>query len=133
MADRRVAVVDDDEGIRYSLSYLFEDLHYIVEGIENGDAAMRLISVDVRPRVMLLDHMMPHMDGPTLLTTLSHNMIWRSRLAIVFITARSDPPRDDLARLLASTTVATIQKPFDLDEVVDIVERAWSTLVITTI
>jgi CheY-like chemotaxis protein len=128
MPERRVLIVDDDEGIRESLRFLFEDVGYQVEDVSTADAALHLIATDSQPRVMLLDRMMPRRDGPSVLATLAQDASWHTRLAIIFITARSDPPTNDLATLLAQTTVATIQKPFDLDQVVATVEHAWTTL-----
>ncbi len=59
-----VMVVDDDSAIRHSLSELLRDEGYAVTAFENGQRALDwLRSSAVRPRVVLLDLMMPVMDG----------------------------------------------------------------------
>jgi len=59
MTNRRVLIVDDDEGIHLSLPFLFADVGYLVDDVASGDAAEALLAQDVQLRVILLDRMMP--------------------------------------------------------------------------
>ena len=58
-----VLVVDDDSAVRTALKELFETEGYDVAVAANGRAALNHLRVGVRPCVVLLDLMMPVMDG----------------------------------------------------------------------
>ncbi len=58
-----VLVVDDDAEIRQALAELLEDEDYGVRLAANGKEALELVSSGLRPDVILLDVMMPVMDG----------------------------------------------------------------------
>ena len=58
-----VLVVDDDAEIRQALAELLEDEDYGVRLAANGKEALELVSKGLRPDVILLDVMMPVMDG----------------------------------------------------------------------
>jgi CheY-like chemotaxis protein len=129
---RRVCVVDDDEGIRDTLRYLLEDAGYEVEEAAGGGAALRLLEASSLPRVMLLDRMMPRVDGVAVLRALADQPETAQRTAIVFMTARSDPPDAETARMIAASTAGTVAKPFDLDALLTAVERASQLLAART-
>jgi len=59
-----VLVVDDDEDIREAIVAALEDFDIPVETAENGEDALRkLKNMSTKPAVILLDLMMPTMDG----------------------------------------------------------------------
>jgi len=58
-----VLVVDDDAGIRESLLEFLEEEGYEAFGAENGRRALELLEEIESPRLILLDLMMPVMDG----------------------------------------------------------------------
>jgi CheY-like chemotaxis protein len=62
-ARRRVLVVEDDGLIRESLVEALEDHGYQVTGVANGRDALDVLATLPRPDVILLDLMMPVMDG----------------------------------------------------------------------
>jgi two-component system nitrogen regulation response regulator NtrX len=57
-----VLIVDDEEGIRESLSGIFEDEGYSVVTAESGEKAVRIVQ-DQTPDLILLDVWLPEMDG----------------------------------------------------------------------
>jgi len=62
--DRGVLVVDDDLDIREALSDILDDRGFHVESAANGREALTLLrSLKAAPSVILLDLMMPVMDG----------------------------------------------------------------------
>jgi CheY-like chemotaxis protein len=65
-----VLVVDDDDEIRVALAEVLEDEGYRVELAENGRDALALIDPERPPRVIILDMMMPVMDGWSVLAAL---------------------------------------------------------------
>jgi CheY-like chemotaxis protein len=62
-APRRVLVVEDDALIRESLIEALEEHGYQVTGAANGRDALDVLATPPRPDVILLDLMMPVMDG----------------------------------------------------------------------
>jgi CheY-like chemotaxis protein len=64
MSSGAILIVDDDNDVRAALSELLEAEGFAVEGAPDGRAALaRLRAATVHPAVILLDLMMPGMDG----------------------------------------------------------------------
>lgn len=123
-----VYVVDDDPGIRESLRFLFEDAGYGVEEAEYGAEALAALQADARPRIVLLDRMMPRMDGVATLRAIVEQPAILARVVILFMTARNDSPQPEIAALLQRHAITTIIKPFDLDALLAEVARAHRRL-----
>jgi CheY-like chemotaxis protein len=58
-----ILVVEDDHAIRESIAELLADEGYTVACAANGAEALDLLLADTRPNLILLDLMMPVMDG----------------------------------------------------------------------
>jgi CheY-like chemotaxis protein len=84
--DRPVLVVDDDAGLRQLLRRMLEPEGYAVIEAENGRVALERLR-DVSPSVVLLDLMMPEMDGFEFVAAFRRHESWRA-IPIVVITAR---------------------------------------------
>ena len=102
--------VDDDEAIRevaeLSLSL---DRRFAVRLAASGKEALELLSSGYRPDAVLLDVMMPGLDGPQTLARMRDEGL--QSLPVIFITARSlDNERQALMSLGAR---GIITKPFD--------------------
>jgi CheY-like chemotaxis protein len=94
--DRPVLVVDDDAELRQLLRRMLEPEGYAVVEAENGRVALERLR-DVSPSVVLLDLMMPEMDGFDFVAEFRRHEGWRA-IPIVVITAR-DLSHDDRERL----------------------------------
>lgn len=103
--------VDDDQSIR-ELTALAFDLagEGEVHSASSGAEALRMLGEGLRPDVMLLDVMMPEMDGPTLLRHIRATPGVVSAPAI-FMTAQTQA--HELDALLALGAVGVVIKPFD--------------------
>jgi len=84
--DRPVLVVDDDDGLRQLLRRMLEPEGYAVVEAENGRAALERLR-EISPSVILLDLMMPEMDGFEFVDEFRRHEAWR-RIPIVVVTAR---------------------------------------------
>ena len=62
---RSVLIVEDDEGIRLSLQELLSGEGYVVRTARHGGEALESLGRDGAPSIILLDLMMPHVDGMT--------------------------------------------------------------------
>jgi two-component system response regulator MprA len=106
----RVLVVDDDRAIRESLVRALELEGYLVSACGDGAAALAAVR-EVEPDVLVLDLMMPSVDGLTVCRVLRAE---GDRVPILMLTARTETS-DRVAGLDAGAD-DYLPKPFDLDE-----------------
>ena len=66
---RLILLVEDDFILRSALSEMLRDDGYVLESAANGVEALRRVLQPPRPALVLLDIMMPHMDGLTFRAT----------------------------------------------------------------
>ena len=81
-----VLVVEDDEPTRVLLRRTLERAGWDVTPVENGRVGLERLA-EVTPAVVLLDLMMPEMDGFEFLESLRANAAWRD-LPVIVITAK---------------------------------------------
>ena len=116
--DARVLVVDDDRDLREALCEVLVDAGYQVSSAGNGLEALRqLADAAVLPDLVLLDVMMPIMDG----YTFRQVQLADPRLATLPTIALSAGPFD--SRLQAMRLAAWIPKPVSVGQLVGAVER----------
>ena len=82
----RILIAEDDPKLLKSLVHIFEMNHYAVDGVDNGNDAFEFASSDEYDG-LVLDIMMPGMDGVTLLKKLRSNGITTPAL---FLTAKTE-------------------------------------------
>ncbi|HEV7663198.1 MAG TPA: response regulator [Chloroflexota bacterium] len=112
MADSYVLVVDDDPAIRGLVADALRLEGYIVDIAAHGREALDAVRAR-RPATVILDLMMPVMDGFSFMEACHKEHLCRD-VPIVVISAAQD-----VLRQLNDVTVhACIQKPFDLDYLV---------------
>lgn len=106
----RILYVDDDNDIReVALMALELDDGLEVRGCASGAEALA-VAPTFQPELILLDVMMPQMDGPTTLTELRADPR-TANIAVVFITARTQTAEVEQLKRLGALGV--IPKPFD--------------------
>jgi len=110
-----ILVVDDDAAVRSLLCDVLEAEGYAVRGAEDGFAALRQVQSD-RPACVVLDIMMPGLDGHAVLTRLRESDAGR-RVPVVMLTAAAD----DAHAWRAWTEGADyfLAKPFEPDDLLD--------------
>ena len=113
-----ILVVDDDADIRESLTEILGEEGYRVAGARNGREALEYLRNETRPSLILLDMMMPEMDG------------WRLRLELqkvpelasipVVILSAHESVRD---AALALGAADYLRKPLRLKSLLEVAER----------
>ena len=83
-----ILVVDDESSARNAIIRLLKHEGYEVTGAENGRAALDALGV-APPDLILLDLMMPEIDGLEMLEILQKHPQWKA-LPVVVLTAMSD-------------------------------------------
>ena len=124
----RILVADDDQMIRETLRFVFEDANYSVLEAGDGLVALARLRASREPLVVVLDLMMPRLDGVGVLQAVANDPALCERHTFVLITANmvSFPP--EFSQLLASLSVSVVRKPFDIDVVLDTVEGSMHKL-----
>lgn len=110
---RLVLVVDDDEMIRRLVRAVLEADEFEVAEARDGEAALELAS-RAEPSVVVLDVMMPGLDGVEVCRRLDHD-----KVKVVILTARDDPKLEAEAKLAGADAFMT--KPFAPMELLDLV------------
>lgn len=113
---RTVLVVDDDPGIRESVTEVLSTEGYRVLEAADGIEALRQLDGLEQRCVVLLDLAMPRMNGLELLTELSGRK-GTERFPVVVMSANAHP-----GELAFPQVVALLRKPFELDELLSWVE-----------
>lgn len=88
---------------------------------DDGQQAVEA-AADYRPDLIILDVMMPNLDGPETLREL-RKIPETADVPVVFLTARIQPAEVDLYRELGVVNV--IGKPFDAVELPKMIEEIW--------
>ncbi|MFA9438005.1 response regulator [Uliginosibacterium sp. sgz301328] len=119
--ERRLLLVEDDIRNIYALSAVFESLGATLEICRNGREALERIGTEEPVDLVLMDIMMPEMDG---LTAIRHirAMPDRQRLPIIALTAKA--MADDRQHCLEAGANDYVAKPVDIDRLVSLC-RVW--------
>lgn len=114
---RVILVVDDDPWIQQLLELVLADEGYTVVIANNGDEALAILD-ERQPSLILLDWMMPRMNGQQFARELSRRGL-RSEIPVLLLTAAGGAP----AKAALIGAEACLAKPFDLDELLDRVSQ----------
>jgi CheY-like chemotaxis protein len=114
---RSVLVVDDDPLLRLVVSAVLADEGYVVREARDGAQALAVLD-HWRPDLIILDQMMPGMDG----SAFRAEQRKRQDVADVPVIVVSAADRM-LQQAEASGVAATLPKPFDLDTLLDTISQ----------
>jgi CheY-like chemotaxis protein len=119
---RRVLVVDDDEFHRRAVRTVMEQAGWEIHEADNGHAALGQLD-RVRPDAVLLDLVMPEMNGFEFLEAMRGEERWRD-IPVIIVTAR-DLTAEDRDRLNGGVERVVLKKGRDemLREVRDVLDR----------
>jgi CheY-like chemotaxis protein len=116
----RVLVVDDDFGFRNAIADALRSLSWEVRGAATGGDALSVLR-SWRPDVILLDLMLPSMDGWTFRAEADRQQALDG-IPIVVTSAAADVRRE-AEKLQAAASLA---KPFELDDLVRLIQELVS-------
>lgn len=112
----RVLVVDDEPQVVWVLQLSLECEGYVTYSARNGLEALDRIA-EHHPQIVVLDVMMPQMDGWTVLERLLE-LPREERPRVVMVTALASTRDRDRAVELGAD--AYLPKPFDVDKLIDV-------------
>jgi CheY-like chemotaxis protein len=111
-----ILLVEDDRDSREALAFVLEDAGHAVSAAGNGREALDLLESDVKPDLILLDLMMPVMNGWEFLGERSRRPVLAA-IPVVILTA-ADPDEK-----LGDLDVTYLRKPVDGFELVQLISK----------
>jgi CheY-like chemotaxis protein len=126
MEQRKILIVDDEAEAASLLQKLLERTGKYLVSVENdGTRAMDRV-VELKPDMVLLDIVMPHIDGTSIAASIrSHPQLHET--PVVFLTGIVPKERSMIHKKLGEFPF--IAKPIDLDEVINCIEANFQPAV----
>lgn len=115
----KVLIVDDDARNIFALSAVLKAKGYSIVSAPGSLEALKLLSSNHSVGIVLLDMMMPEMDGYELLATLRKGS--NADLPIISVTAQA--MMGDREKCLAAGADDYLSKPVDIDKLVIILDK----------
>src|SRR5438046_7013194 len=114
----KILVADDDQSLVRTLTWILKEHGYTVVAVPGGDGLLTKLEEE-RPQLLLLDIMMPKVDGLQLLERLKSDERYRD-LPVLMVS--SMPPEEATVKSLGLGAADFIAKPFRVRELLARVE-----------
>ncbi|PTX63612.1 response regulator receiver domain-containing protein [Kordia periserrulae] len=111
---KKILIVDDEPNIVMSLEYAFKKQHFEVFIARDGSEALEILQHQI-PDVVLLDIMMPNVDGYQTLTKIRDNDSLQ-HTKVVFLTAKNKA--SDIEKGLQLGADKYVTKPFSVKKII---------------
>jgi CheY-like chemotaxis protein len=121
LAGRRVLIVDDDIRNIFALSAALEEHEMNVRSADNGRDAIRILEEEPEIELVLMDIMMPEMDGMQTIRQI-RKISRLKNLPIVAVTAKA--MRGDREKCIEAGAWDYLAKPVDIEQLLSVL-RAW--------
>jgi CheY-like chemotaxis protein len=122
---QRICYVEDDEDIQRIVRMSLERVGKMTVDVVSDSTTAIARMTSFKPDLVMLDWMMPAMDGPTLFRHMKQNPE-TSALPVVFITAKAT--HKDMEELMTLGAAGTISKPFSPKDLPDQLRAIWAKL-----
>ncbi|WP_426755334.1 HAMP domain-containing protein [Myxococcus sp. Y35] len=123
LSGKKVLVVDDDMRNIFALTSVLENHGMQVVFAENGRAAIEMLEQHRDVDIVLMDVMMPEMDGYETMRAIRKDLKYAS-LPIIAVTAKA--LKDDREKCMAAGASDYLPKPVDTDKLLELI-RLWVT------
>jgi CheY-like chemotaxis protein len=123
-----ILIADDEEDLRQTIRYLLESEGHTVSEAADGQRALTMVRDIATPMVVILDVLMPLLNGIDLLRSVAADSSLTRRHAYLLLTANHRTLIEAAAPVLSALGVGLIRKPFDIDALVEDVARAAARL-----
>lgn len=123
----QVLIVDDDEAARDSMGLALQEEGHAVAGAPNGKAALDFLRNTQGGWVVVLDQLLPVLDGTGFLQAVQADPGLTSQHVYILVIAHayiSTP----LLNWAASVGIPILKKPFDVDDLLGVVAQAAACL-----
>ena len=120
MSAATVLVVEDNDEISYLVQFLLERDGFRVELARDGRAAEQMIATMSPPDLVVLDVMLPYIDGFQLLGQIRGRKEWE-KVPVIMLTAKSQ--ENEIVRALEAGATDYVVKPFQPNELLARIRR----------
>ena len=120
LKNKTVLIVDDDERNRFALSSYLDMLEMNVFTASDGESALNLLKTEKSIDLILLDIMMPVMDGYEMLKKLRNDSSTRD-IPVIAVTAKA--MKGDDVKCIEAGATDYIPKPIDLKSFISKMEK----------
>ena len=110
MERKKILIIDDEPDLIKMTTFILENAGYRVYGATDGETGLKKFE-EVKPDLILLDIIMPEMDGFEVLYILRNNYPERQQVPVIILTVRKDIESAFQARGFGATEY--IVKPAD--------------------
>lgn len=100
---KTIAIIEDDQAISQMYRIKFEAEGYTIETAENGQLGLELV-LSIKPDIILLDLMMPEMNGDEMLQKLRQDP-WGKTVKVVILTNMGEQEVPESVRKLGVSAV----------------------------
>ncbi len=121
LAGKKVLVVDDDMRNIFALTTVLEEHNMVISSADNGHAAIRLLKEQPDIDIVLMDIMMPEMDGIDTMREIRKLPMFKN-LPIIAVTAKA--MKGDREKCIEAGAWDYLAKPVDTDQLLSVL-RAW--------
>lgn len=122
MNKKSIVIIDDDEDVREILVYTLESEGFGTRSFENGQKALDYfndLSVSEYPGLIIVDYMMPEMDGVTFI----HEMRAKHQATLAKIPIALSTAMGSMEEFVLPPGIIQLYKPMELDELIKIVNE----------
>ncbi len=118
---KTILVVDDDPDIIYTVKKRFEVINsnYKIIGVDSGENCLKLLKNEKKPDLILLDIMMPGLNGWDVAAMLKKNPKWKN-IPVIFLTAKTDSFSKTFGGIVVEDYIT---KPFEFIELKESIDR----------
>lgn len=119
---RKILIADDEHKIVMTLEYAFRKAGYELFIARDGSEVLEILKTEI-PDVILLDIMMPNVDGYTTLSEIKKNENYKN-IKVIFLSAKTG--ESDIKKGLELGADAYVTKPYSIKKLTEKVEELLS-------
>lgn len=119
-----IAIIEDDQAISQMYRFKFEAENYTVETAENGKLGLELAEA-LKPDIILLDLMMPEMNGDEMLAALRKTS-WGKSIKVIILTNKGEQEVPDSVKHLDVSAVI-LKADMTPRQVAEVVKKTLDT------
>lgn len=116
---KKILIADDEHKIVMTLEYAFKKAGYEVFIARDGSEVLEILKEEI-PDVILLNIMMPNVDGYTTLSEIKKNEKFKD-IKVIFLSAKTS--EKDVAKGLEMGADAYVTKPYSIKKLLEKVEQ----------
>lgn len=122
---KKILLVEDEKDIQEITKIALEDVGgFTVQVCDSGELALKTVLI-FQPQLIIMDVMMPGMDGPQTLSALRNDQA-TSAIPVIFMTAKAQ--RSEIDYLMKIGAISVIPKPFDPMLLPDQIRLIWDKI-----